>query len=492
MMTARDFILWFGGVMLALAALALWRVVVVVRRRARAGQPQRWVGLVFRGLLIAGLVALGASSLLHLPPPELVNHNAPAAGDAIVVYAQSTRDGNTQTLVGVSARDGATRWTRSFNNEVAKVTRATPDVLLALVHGDGVYALRPSDGATLWRINLSFFIQPGLLTNDASRLYVIEAASATSNPTGQPALTVHAYSMATGAPLWQAELRVDLNDARVCVASDGLLLVAGVAGESSDPNAPWGVEALDAATGAQRWFSHGTVIPRAQSEIFTLLVTHGVVVVAPRIGPVTALRESDGAIAWASEAGLSDANPPQLYSIAADDQRVYVVAQASKWATDAHGNPISPPYTLLALDAGSGTIQWSEKAPPASTAWSGLAVSDDVLLTGSSILPTTAWAGYNPTGVSFTAYDAATGRFLWQDNTPRVGVTWDFTPVATPLAANGAVYLLGIESDPYIQDIFTCVIFCPGVSWLYAVNPHTGAPWWRVRMGYAQLAHLVF
>ena len=61
-MTARDFMLWFGGVMLALAALAVWRAAVAVRKRARAGQGQRWVGLVFRGLLIAGLVTLGASA----------------------------------------------------------------------------------------------------------------------------------------------------------------------------------------------------------------------------------------------------------------------------------------------------------------------------------------------------------------------------------------------------------------------------------------------
>ena len=124
------------------------------------------------------------------------------------------------------------------------------------------------------------------------------------------------------------------------------------------------------------------------------------------------------------------------------------------------------------------------------SAWARLAVSDGVLLSGNNVTPERGYSGYSPTGSVLTAYDAATGRPLWQDNTPRVGVSWNMTPLMTPLAGGEAVYLMGISADPYIQDV--CVIFCPGVSWLYAVNLHTGAPWWRIRTGYVTLAHLVF
>jgi outer membrane protein assembly factor BamB len=126
-------------------------------------------------------------------------------------------------------------------------------------------------------------------------------------------------------------------------------------------------------------------------------------------------------------------------------------------------------------------------APPSSP--SGLAVSDGVLLLGRNIMPSYGWEGYNPTGSLLTAYDAASGRALWHDNADHAGISWDLTPIVSPLTASGAVYLLGIESDPYVQD--PCVLFCRGVSWVYAVNLHTGAPWWRARMGYANLTHWV-
>jgi outer membrane protein assembly factor BamB len=121
-----------------------------------------------------------------------------------------------------------------------------------------------------------------------------------------------------------------------------------------------------------------------------------------------------------------------------------------------------------------------------------LTLSDGVLLNGTTVTAAAGFVGFNPTGSLLTAYDVANGAPLWRDNTPPTGISWDLSNQTTPLGGDGVVYLVGIQADPFVQDRFTCAVFCAGVSWLYAVNVRTGAPWWRVRTGYVQLTHLVF
>jgi outer membrane protein assembly factor BamB len=118
-----------------------------------------------------------------------------------------------------------------------------------------------------------------------------------------------------------------------------------------------------------------------------------------------------------------------------------------------------------------------------------MSVNEGVLLIGSKVTPDRGYMGYSPTTHSLVAYDTATGRELWRDNTPTTGVSWSMTPLFTPQSASGSLYLLGISTDPYVQDRLKCVIFCPGVAWLYAVNLHTGEAWWRIASGYAEITH---
>jgi outer membrane protein assembly factor BamB len=119
-----------------------------------------------------------------------------------------------------------------------------------------------------------------------------------------------------------------------------------------------------------------------------------------------------------------------------------------------------------------------------------MTVSDGVLFVGHSLTPDKAFLGYFPTEHAFATYDAATGRPLWQDNTPTsTSVSWALTPLFTPLSANGAVYLLGLSAEPEGLKIFTCPFFCSGVAWLYAVNIRNGVPWWRISVGTADITH---
>ena len=173
----------------------------------------------------------------------------------------------------------------------------------------------------------------------------------------------------------------------------------------------------------------------------------------------------------------------------ADTSTIYITHQAA-WERDAQGRvvPTSDTATLWAFDARSGAVRWHGALSGApSSQYGAMTVGDGMLFIGHNLTPDKAFLGYFPTGHTFVAYDAATGRPLWQDNTPTsTGVSWAMTPLFTPLTGNGAVYLLGLSAN---HDRFICPIFCSGVAWLYAVNIRTGVPWWRISVGEAEISH---
>ncbi|HEU0025800.1 MAG TPA: hypothetical protein VFQ25_01680, partial [Ktedonobacterales bacterium] len=115
-MTYRDLTTGVGVGALALAAVALAFAIRAILRRARGGRPGVWVGLVFRGALIAGLLAVGAASLANVPPPDPMNHPNPAAADATIAFLKTSRDAHTangrrrQRARRVDSLDPDARW----------------------------------------------------------------------------------------------------------------------------------------------------------------------------------------------------------------------------------------------------------------------------------------------------------------------------------------------------------------------------------------------
>lgn len=487
-MTWRDLLIGVGVAALALAALALAFAARAVMRRSRAGKRPVWGGLIARGILIASLAWVGLASLVNAPRPGLTNRPAPVAADAIVAFVQDAREGASQTVVGVSARDGATRWTRSLG-AIESLLLPTPDIILAQTGANGVAALRLADGAVLWRYSVGANAPIGPLTADGARVYIASSPPSTAIP---PHARMVALDLRTGAVVWQAQLPESFSQPRLLVAGDGLAVVTGLVGDTGTGRDQGMVVALSATDGAARWSA--TVGASAGSSIYigAVFVAGGKVIVmwrtAGQTGSLVALSERDGSTDWSGPPAQSPNNPPQIFAATAGGGVVYTLTQPSTSTTGATGQMIAPPMSLTALNAGDGRVRWSVTAP-ASGLRSALALSDGVLLSGVSVYSSMGWAGYSPKGSLLTAYDAASGRALWRDNTPPTGVSWDMSPQIIPQGGSGAVYLMGIESNPYVS---VCVVFCPGVSWLYAVNAHTGAPWWRIQMGYATLAHLVF
>jgi outer membrane protein assembly factor BamB len=276
---------------------------------------------------------------------------------------------------------------------------------------------------------------------------------------------------------------------RAVAVGDGLAFAAGDATAGPAHN-QWAVVALGAADGAQRWLAAGEVSAGANMEVQALLVAGGNVIVKPGTGPLTALREPDGTTAWSGPPLPAGANPTTVLNDATSDGAVVYVMQHAA-ANGSDGSITNFPVPFMALEARDGVVLWS-RALDRYTRAGVLSLSDGVLLSGVTVTAATGFLGFNPNGSLLTAYDPGDGAQLWRDNTPRTGISWDLSAQMAPLGGDSVVYLMGIQADPFLQDRFGCAVFCPGVSWLYAVNVHTGAPWWRIRTGYVQLTHLVF
>lgn len=468
-MTTREFGVGVAIAAFALAALALAFAILAIIRRARAGQPRSWNGLVFRGVLIAGLLAVGAASLAGLPPPDLVNRPAPVAADATIAFVKDASGGNPRTVVGVSARDGATRWTQTFDEPIGALLSPAPNMIL-VTFNYSVFALRAADGSVLWRSQGAQDLSQ--IATDGARIYMQTPAVPAR---GTDATDIIALDLATGAQAWRAPLPVNATLPQIAVG-DGLVFVASAEPDAGDTFTPWIVTALRAGDGAPQWMKRGAIV-RA------IVVRQGYVIVVPATGSVTALRERDGAIAWTGAPILETPdNPPKILAATADKDSIYMMAQPSRWTPGISGASNTPPLSVVAMTV-DGAIRWRTAIPPSNTAWPTFTISDGVLLSGSSVVTATASEGYDPRGSLLSAYDTASGRTLWRDNTPPTGMSWDLSPQISPAGESGVAYLMGVQASPYLPPFGDCTSNC-GYTWLYAVNVRTGAPWWRVRMGY--------
>jgi outer membrane protein assembly factor BamB len=315
-----------------------------------------------------------------------------------------------------------------------------------------------------------------------------------------------AYDLLSGARVWRSQLLLNSSQEILC-ASDGFVFLANatiVPGQTNDgpTNGAFNVLALDAATGAQRWlraFASDTLSSATTPETIKSVYCAAETIVVIMRDSVYALRERDGADMW-KKTLTTPAFPPgeMIFDAATDASSVYLLTSDLGPTSDTpttltRASATVARDTLLALDARTGVQRWRAEiavADQLQVTWRGdiwmnspaLALSSGALLVGSQVPPGYGWnLNHQPQTTSgLVAYDAATGRRLWQDEAMRTGVAWNLTPLSSPLAADGAIYLLGAGASPYPAEFS---LFSTGALWLYAVNIHTGAGWWRVRVG---------
>ncbi len=481
-MTWRGAAIGVGGILLATAALVVGLKLLGMIRGTRRGQPQHWAGLVSRVLLIAELTAIGWG-VLQTPnstPAHIVNQSAPAAASDIVAFVKPNGVAGQDTLLGVSARTGQIRWTRRLNYNVDTLKRPLSDIILASAYTD-IYAFRAADGALLWRYPAVTSRNTGdMVAVDGGQVFVL--ASLDSNE-----FSIVALDLRTGRLNWRASESMDTLNPELLTAGDGQVYIEGDA--ATDPSQPnlWRVTALGEANGALKWTMFSTLNVR---RIHSLFSAQGNVIAVPYGGQVVAIRARDGVIAWRATLDLGAGN---ILAATTDGKQVYALTDPpiSDQTVYSADETISPPAALMALDANSGTLRWRLSVSPYS-AWNTLVASDGVLIRGVGMLGTHADLAFKQSGSLLTAYDAASGHALWRDNTPPTGVSWDLPLQLAPQSALGVIYLEGIEQDQYIQDNLLCpFVYCPGFSSLYAVNIHSGTPWWRVNTGKVAIRQMI-
>ncbi|HEX9035376.1 MAG TPA: PQQ-binding-like beta-propeller repeat protein [Ktedonobacterales bacterium] len=466
-MTLRQLLLGVAVAAFALAALALWRAVFAVRRRARAGRRPGWVGLAFRGVLIAALVALGISSLINAPPPEPVNQIAPAAVSATVAFVPLAYSQPVNSVAGVSARDGSTRWTWHAPTRLERIQPGPPGVAFALFDSGSLAApitlaaLRLSDGGVLWQYTgLSFSFEPETLDQDGGRVYALVG------PVAGP-LSVVALDGITGAQIWRVATPPGVAEFTLLAVASGVVALVGA------PNGPanrWQAVGLRATDGKLAWAVVGPTPPPMNGSQWQprLSASRDVFFVAPRIGQLVALDARTGARLWSGARDFAPNIPLAIGNVAATADTLYEVTQSTSPRLDSHGLLLPGQVTLAARDARSGRTLWSD-------AFDGPSVA--LRAAGGALL-------YSD-GVWLYAIDPANGARLWRQNSFMV----DSVPQASPTASGGSVlYILRYERDPNLLHAFC--IFCLEDAWVYAVNPRTGASWWRYHLGTAQTTHI--
>jgi outer membrane protein assembly factor BamB len=209
----------------------------------------------------------------------------------------------TQQLVALRPSDGATLWSVQVGSEsisaIAPHLFVSSGVIYVQPSNSDFQARRLTDGKLLWTSTQSRAIQ-GLIVAGPNAVYDLISYGGTA--AYSPA-TITAYNAQTGAQLWQYVRNDFLHDA---VFADGTLYVsaqhAGINGNSDASGHlinPETVYALDAATGQLRW-TYATHSANSGS----LAAGPGFIYISGDDG-IHALRAADGALRWRSDPHMS-------------------------------------------------------------------------------------------------------------------------------------------------------------------------------------------
>ncbi len=284
-----------------------------------------------------------------------------------------------------------------------------------LVDGlDGrVHLVSAATGAEIW--NVTLVSQPGFSGITSSPKLLFDTAYlGTFNESGGPGEVV-AIGAVNGTILWRHAVLASVSFSSPAVADDTVYV--GMIGRYNtttqityDP--PYGVLALNATTGAERWFAGTPDAPVAASPVYAA----GLLYVPAKNGYVYALDAATGDLRWmaAVQAGVS--------SPAYHDGVLYVGGGTSSF--DNAGR-------VTALDALTGATMWTSLA-------NGVVQSSLTYAAGYVLFAT------NSANGTIYALDAQSG-----------GLSWSYTPspaqyiFGSPVASDGMVFAVSDNGHVY-------------------------------------------
>lgn len=315
----------------------------------------------------------------------------PAVGYGMVFVA--TMDG----FYALDSMNGSIAWTNPAITSLSSPALVNGEVLLGGTDGR-LHALNATSGAELWNVTLVDHPVFSGITSSPKVAYDL-AYVGTFNETGGPGAVVAVW-IGNGTVAWRhPTASIDFSSPAVY---DGSVYI-GVMGLYNTTTQvtwkpPFGVLALDAATGAQEWF-----FPTNDSVAASPIATSGLIVVPSKDGYLYAINRTTGSLTWkdALQAGVSSPALSGDTLIVAGGSfggsglvsGVFLDGGSVLWTFHPNGPVQSsvtvanglayvatnvPNGTVYALDASTGAPVWSY-TPPSSATFTDYIFSSPVL-----------------------------------------------------------------------------------------------------------------
>lgn len=265
-----------------------------------------------------------------------------------------TFDPHINAVYAFSASDGALRWKHSL----ADTLDGPPVVSNGIVYvmaGQTALALRASDGVTIWQAPTTTSGQQQIISAwQTVANGVLYAYASLDTPNGQKddfGVKVFALRLSDGATLWHVAPGTDVFPAQgpfAPVVADGVVYVRLAPVKFTTDQYPLQLLALRATDGATLWrytSTHGDTGQKGIPNIYPPAVANGVVYVTEDGGNLTALSASDGHMLWRINVDKTPGQDTYPYSI----QSPVVAGGAVFVISD---------YTLIAVSAHDGAPLW--------------------------------------------------------------------------------------------------------------------------------------
>lgn len=440
---------------IALASLCALGAIALVAATLRTQRRRSCLRVVLSVVLAVALLLVGATPLLisavqtftsNPPaPPNVANRAAPVA-DGLVVYGVTDTKATSDTLVALTARTGAIRWSKVFAGDLVIIRARGPMDVIVEVSKVGssecdIVALRASDGATLWRRSLEGSIGGGsqtllqtILPLDttgaaSSPLYVLTAQ--VSPPVLLQIMRFMALRASDGAVLWQ-DTSPDSMPSRysnpvitpsVVLFESSLFQQDGIAGDME-------LVAVNAATGQPIWDAQIHQGPNAIESDFVADKNAAYVATydtAKQAQQIEALRLTDGKLLWRVASDPTD---------------------GILGLTSTGGVMAGTQTALIALDVASGKTLWT-LGQTSDIPGVAVRVDGNAPVVNANMLYFTAFTGTAfPQQPMLYAVDTTTGATRWMSHIPpdaNVTLHWK----------NGVVYILGGDVGVVALDAST-------------------------------------
>jgi len=244
---------------------------------------------------------------------------ADASGSPLVAAGLVIVGDSKGIVHALAATDGKPRWTLSTDGPIGGAAAADGDVAIVATKTGTAYAIDVPSGATRWTAALGGSVGSSVAIADGT-VYVGAGPN------------LVALSLGDGKIRWKREVS---KVGRVGTPTAAGEIVYASTGLDGGDRAVYGVVALDATTGMQRW----RFVSPTQAVVYTPAVVDGRAYIVGEDRRVTALDAAKGTVIWATATEQVDEAVP-----AVADGLVFVAGNGG---------------ALNALDSSTGAIRWT-------------------------------------------------------------------------------------------------------------------------------------